>query len=232
MRIIPAIDIMDGEVVRLLRGDPDRKTVYGQDPVEIAREWERQGAHMLHVVDLDATLSLGYNTGIIREIARSVRIPVQAAGGLRSASAVDEMMGHAARAVVGTLALDGEILRDLAGRYGDRLVVSVDHDNGRVLTHGWQQDSGMELVPAINRFMEAGVTEFLVTNVSRDGTLAGPDLDGLALACGIDGSHVIASGGISGVSDVREVSRYGPHGVILGKALYEGRITIGEALRC
>lgn len=232
MKIIPAIDIMDGEVVRLLRGDPARKTIYGKDPVETAREWERQGAHMLHVVDLDATLSLGYNTGIIREIAGSVRIPVQAAGGLRSASAVAEMMGHAARAVVGTLALDGEILRDLAGRYGDRLVVSVDHDNGRVLTHGWRQDSGMELVPAINQFMEAGVTEFLVTNVSRDGTLAGPDLEGLALACGIDGSHVIASGGISGVSDVREVSRYGPYGVILGKALYEGRITIGEALSC
>ena len=232
MRIIPAIDIMDGEVVRLLRGDPARKTVYGKDPVETAREWERQGAHMLHVVDLDATLSLGHNTEMIQDVAGSVRIPVQAAGGLRSGPAVAGMLEHAARAVIGTLALDGEVLRELSGGYGDRLVVSVDHDNGRVVTHGWQQDSGMELVPAIRLFMEAGVTEFLVTNVSRDGTLAGPDLEGLALACGIEGSNVIASGGISGISDVREVSRYGPYGVILGKALYEGRITIGEALRC
>lgn len=232
MRIIPAIDIMGGEVVRLYRGDPHQKTVYGSDPVAAAREWERQGAHMLHVVDLDATLSLGNNTGMIRKVAGSVSIPVQAAGGLRTEAAVGEMLDHAERAVIGTLALDGTALRSLSGRYGDRLVVSVDHDNGRVVTHGWRQDSGMGLVPAINRFMEAGVTEFLVTNVSRDGTLAGPDLEGLALACGIKGSRVIASGGISGVSDVRAVSGYDPYGVILGKALYEGRITIGEALRC
>ena len=232
MRIIPAIDIMDGEVVRLLRGDPTQKTIYGKDPVETAREWESQGAHMLHVVDLDATLSLGCNTEIIQEVARSVHIPVQAAGGLRSETAVAGMLEHAARAVIGTLALEGEVLRDLSRRYGDRLVVSVDHDNGRVVTHGWRQDSGMELVPAVRLFMAAGVTEFLVTNVSRDGTLAGPDLEGLALACGIEGSNVIASGGISGASDVRDVSKYGPYGVILGKALYEGRITIREALRC
>lgn len=230
MRIIPAIDIMGGRVVRLLRGDPSKMTTYHDDPVAVAARWEKEGAHMLHVVDLDATLSLGSNAAAIRRIAGSVSVPVQAAGGLRTESMVDSMMRHADRVVVGTLALDRAALKRMAERYGERLVVSVDHDDGRVVSHGWQQDAGLRLVPAMESFVEAGASQFLVTNVSRDGTLEGPDLANLSRVCRI--SNVIASGGISGLDDVRAVARLEPYGVILGKALYEGLITIRGALLC
>ena len=231
MKIIPAIDIMEGEVVRLYRGDPARKTVYDGDPVATARRWAAQGAHMLHVVDLDATLSRGENRRIIREMASAVGIPVQAAGGFRSTEAVSEMLEDAERVVIGTLALNAEALEDLAGRFGQRLVVAVDHRDGSVVTHGWQQASGLGLEDAVRSFMMCGATQFLVTNVSRDGTLEGPDLDGLERICRIRGADTIASGGISGLGDVRAVSRLNPYGVILGKAMYEGLISIGEALR-
>ena len=179
---------------------------------------------------MDATLSLGSNAATIRRIAGSVSVPVQAAGGLRTESMVDSMMRHADRVVVGTLALDRAALKRMAERYGERLVVSVDHDDGRVVSHGWQQDAGLRLVPAMESFVEAGASQFLVTNVSRDGTLEGPDLANLSRVCHI--SDVIASGGISGLDDVRAVARLEPYGVILGKALYEGLITIRGALLC
>ncbi len=186
---------------------------------------------MLHVVDLDATLSTGRNnTEIIQDLAQSVSIPVQAAGGLRTEQAVSDMLEHTKRAVIGTLAFDKRALQSLSKKHGIRLVVSVDHDNGMVATHGWRRSSGIELIPAIKRFRSSGATEFLVTSISRDGTLAGPDMGNLISACGISGSNIIASGGISGASDVRTVLEHAPYGVILGKALYEGKVTIGEAL--
>ena len=223
MKIIPAIDIMEGQVVRLYRGDPSKKTVYGNDPAGMARRWEEQGAHMLHVVDLDATLSRGENRRTIREIAGAVSIPVQAAR---------DILDVADRAVIGTLALDADSLECLAGEFGRRLVVAVDHRNGRVLTHGWQRESRLGLERAVLSFMESGATQFLVTDVSRDGTLEGPDMEGLGTVCRIRGADTIASGGVSGVSDVRAISSLDPYGVILGKALYENMITIPEALQC
>ena len=232
MKIIPAIDIMEGQVVRLYRGDPSRKTVYGSDPAGVARRWEEEGAHMLHVVDLDATLSLGENRSTIREIAGAVSIPVQAAGGFRSVQAARDILDIVDRAVIGTLALDAESLERLAGEFGRRLVVAVDHRNGRVVTHGWQKESRLGLERAVLSFMESGATQFLVTDVSRDGTLEGPDMEGLGTVCRIRGADTIASGGVSGVSDVRAISSLNPYGVILGKALYESMITIPEALQC
>lgn len=231
MKIIPAIDIMEGEVVRLYRGDPARKTAYDSDPVATARRWAAQGAHMLHVVDLDAALSRGENRRIMREMAAAVSIPVQAAGGFRSVEAVAAMLEYAERVVIGTLALNAEALKDLAGRFGRRLVVAVDHRDGRVVTHGWQQASGLGLEGAVRGFMACGATQFLVTDVSRDGTLQGPDLEGLGKICRIRGADTIASGGVSGLDDVRAISSLNPYGVILGKAMYEGLLSIGEALR-
>jgi phosphoribosylformimino-5-aminoimidazole carboxamide ribotide isomerase len=232
MKIIPAIDIMDGQVVRLYRGDPSKKTVYGSDPVDMARRWEAQGAHMLHVVDLDATLSRGENRRTIRDIAGAVSIPVQAAGGFRSVQAAGDILDSVERVVIGTLALDTSALGSLAGKFGRRLVVAVDHRNGRVVTHGWQRESQLGLERAVLSFMESGATQFLVTDVSRDGTLEGPDMEGLGRMCRIRGADTIASGGVSGVSDVRVISSLDPYGVILGKALYENMITIPEALQC
>lgn len=230
MRIIPAIDIMDGKVVRLYRGDPLKKTTYGDDPVATAMRWERQGAHMIHVVDLDAALSRGNNADIIRDVAGAVSIPVQAAGGLRSQGMVADTLEYASRAVVGTLALDGDTLGVLVRRYGERLVVAVDYVDGRVATHGWRQDSGLDVYAALERFMGYGATQFLLTDISRDGTMSGPDLETLSRACRIRGADVMASGGISSLDDIRAVCRHDPYGIILGRAIYLGTITIPEAV--
>lgn len=232
MRVIPAIDIMDGQVVRLYRGDPKRKTTYHDDPVKIARRWEEQGADMIHVVDLDATLSLGSNIGVVRDIIKAVDIPVQAAGGLRDIEAVSAMLKHAQRVVIGTLAfVDMDALGTLT-HYGERLVVSVDHNNGSVMTHGWQQDSGAELFDTLERFGHMGITEFLITNVSTDGTLSGPDTERLRKACCMKGIHVIASGGVSDMADVISVYNMGAWGIILGRAIYDDIISVRGVVEC
>lgn len=230
LKIIPAIDVMGGEVVRLLRGDPKDKTVYYNDPISVAKQWESQGAHMLHVVDLDATLSLGDNTDIIQNMATSISIPIQVAGGRRSEDLVHDTLQYADRVVIGTLALDTKVLHKLVQMHDNRLVVSLDHKDGRIVSHGWQHTTDSMIIPTMESFVKLGVTQFLVTNVERDGTLSGPDLETLSEVCRI--SNVIASGGISGVKDVLHVTELSPYGVILGKALYEGLITIPEALAC
>lgn len=232
MRIIPAIDLMGGRVVRLYQGDPARATVYGDDPAGTARRWEAEGADMLHVVDLDAALGRGSNRGAVGEILGAVSVPVEVAGGLRSRELVEAAAGSAARVVVGTLAfrdrgLLGSLLRELGP---DRIVVSVDHLDGRVVVGGWKEDTGEPLLGAVSGFLEMGITEFLLTSVGRDGTLGGPELEHLGRACGL-GASVIASGGISGAGDVRLVRERGASGVILGRALYEGRLSVREAAR-
>ena len=231
MKVIPAIDIMGGQVVRLLKGDPKNKTVYSDDPADIAKRWEAEGADMLHVVDLDATLQRGSNYKIIKEIAGQISVPIQVAGGLRSREIIEDALGVSPRIVVGTIAFrDRGLLDGVAEKFGkERLVISVDHDNGTVMTHGWQQSAGVGMLDAVRDFAGRGFSEFLVTNVSRDGTLGGPDLDGLRAACRVPGIHVIASGGISNSSDVARVKECGAYGVILGKAMYDGKVSIGEA---
>ena len=231
MRVIPAIDIMGGEVVRLYKGDPAKKTVYSADPIGMARQWEAGGADMLHIVDLDATLGLGSNHGMITDVAAAVSLPVQVAGGLRDMGAVSAMAGVAQRMVIGTLAFgDKDALAGLLSRFGaDRIIVSVDHRAGSIVTHGWQRDAGVGLLGAIQEFVGMGVREFLLTDVGRDGTLEGPELDYLERACAMPGTRIIASGGISKPQDISDVRSRGASGVILGKALYDGRVTIREA---
>lgn len=231
MKIIPAVDLMGGQVVRLYRGDPDQKTVYSDDPVSVARDWQRQGADMLHLVDLDATLGSGSNLSLIQEIAAQASVPVEIAGGLRSGPDAAEAARHAERIVVGTMAFrDRPALERLAESMGTkRVVVSVDHVGGEVVIHGWQSGTGVRLLDAVRDFVLAGFSEFLLTDVSRDGTMRGPDLGFLEKACGIGGANVIASGGISSLADVQKVKERNAFGVILGKALYEGRVGIREA---
>ncbi|MGV7226597.1 MAG: 1-(5-phosphoribosyl)-5-[(5-phosphoribosylamino)methylideneamino]imidazole-4-carboxamide isomerase [Nitrosopumilus sp.] len=231
MKIIPAIDLMDGKVVRLYKGDPNQKTIYSENPVDIAKQWESAGADILHLVDLDATLGIGSNLEIIKKILEAVSIPVEVAGGLRDKSLVLEMAKLSERIVLGTLAFkDKTLLKSLLSELGsEKIVISVDHKDGEIVTHGWQQDSGIKLIPAINDFLEMGFTEFLLTNVSRDGTLEGPDLEFLEQACILPNTNIIASGGISNVADIPKVKEKNAFGVILGKALYEKKISIEEA---
>ena len=231
MKIIPAIDLMNGEVVRLYKGDPNQKTIYSDNPVEIAKKWEQNGADMLHIVDLDATLGMGSNLPIIKKIIENVSIPLEIAGGLRDELMVMDAAQIAKRVVLGTLAFkDQKTLKKLLEKLGhEKIVISVDHKEGEIVIHGWQKGTGIKLIDAINDFVAMGFTEFLLTDVNRDGTLEGPDLNFLEQACQLDNTNIIASGGISNVKDVIDVKEKNSYGVILGKALYENKISIQEA---
>ncbi len=231
MKIIPAIDLMNGQVVRLYKGDPKQKTVYSDNPIEIAKKWEANGADMLHLVDLDATLGIGSNLSLIKKILKEISIPVEVAGGLRDKSIVMDVAKISKRIVLGTLAFnDKPLLKTLLTELGsEKIVISVDHKDGKIVIHGWQKDTGISVLDAINDFLNMGFTEFLLTNVSRDGTLEGPDLEFLEQACRLSNVNVIASGGISNVIDVKDVKEKNAFGVILGKALYENKISIEEA---
>ena len=231
MKIIPAIDLMNGQVVRLYKGDPKQKTVYSDNPVEIAKKWEANGADMLHIVDLDATLGIGSNISIIKNILEEISIPVEVAGGLRDESLILDIVKISNRVVIGTLAFkDKELLKKLLLSLGsEKIVISVDHIDGEIVIHGWQDKTGIKLIDAIQEFLEMGFTEFLLTNVSLDGTMEGPDLKFLEQACNLNLTNVISSGGISNVDDIKDVKEKNAFGVILGKALYENKISIEEA---
>jgi phosphoribosylformimino-5-aminoimidazole carboxamide ribotide isomerase len=231
MKIIPAIDLMDGKVVRLYKGDPSKKTIYSDYPLEIAKKWQSAGADMLHLVDLDATLGRGSNFELLQNIAKSVSIPVQVAGGLRNEKIIENALEFAQRIVIGTLAFKEKIvLNKLLTTYGnERIVISVDHNDGLIVVNGWQQTTDISLIDAVNEFVKMGFTEFLSTNVNRDGTLQGPDLEWIQQINKIENINVIASGGISNIEDVAKVKEINPFGVILGKSLYENKISIEEA---
>jgi len=236
MKIIPAIDLMDGKVVRLYKGDPKNKTIYSENPIEIAKNWESAGADILHIVDLDATLGSGENLETIQEISKNTSLPLQVAGGLRSEEKISKVLDFASRVVIGTIAMQlkeseqDNILGNFINTFGnERIVISIDHIDGKIVTHGWQTNTGIDLYDATNEFVKYGFTEFLTTNVSKDGTLEGPDIESLKKICQIENCNVIASGGISKIQDITDVYQINPFGVILGKALYEGLVSIEEA---
>ena len=231
MKIIPAIDLMDGKVVRLYKGDPDKKTIYSEDPLAIAKKWEEYGADLIHVVDLDATLGIGSNLSIIKNILENISIPIEVAGGLRDEKLIRDVASISNRVVLGTIAFkDKELMKKLLSSLGkEKIVVSVDHKDGEIVTHGWQSGTGVSLNDALAEFLQMGFTEFLLTNVGRDGTMEGPDLENLENSCRLENANVISSGGISSIDDIQEVSKKNPFGVILGKALYENKVSIQEA---
>ena len=231
MKIIPAIDLMEGKVVRLYKGDPSKKTIYSENPLEIAKKCESAGADMIHLVDLDATLGNGSNFVLLKNIAESIKIPVQVAGGLRNEKIIEEALGFAQRVVIGTLAFkDKTVLDRLLKTHGnEKLVISVDHKDGLIVVNGWQQTTQISLIDAVNDFIKMGFSEYLSTSIVRDGTLKGPDLDPLKIVNESKNVNLIVSGGISNIGDVIKVKELNPFGVILGKALYENQITIEEA---
>lgn len=221
---------MDGKVVRLVKGDPKNKTIYSDNPVEIAKKWERAGADRIHVVDLDATLGSGSNLEIIKKIAQEIAIPIHAAGGLRNEEIISDALSFADKIVIGTFAFKNkENLSEILAKFGkEKFIISVDQINGKIVINGWRQSTGIELITGIKDFLKIGLSEFLLTSVERDGTLLGPDTGSLTKACKIKNAMIIASGGISDLKDVIDVKKCGVAGVILGKALYDGKISIEE----
>ncbi len=230
MKVIPAVDLLDGKVVRLVKGDPKNKIVYSEDPVGTARKWESEGADALHVVDLDATLTQGSNASIVKKITEEVRIPVQAAGGIRSFDLAQRLLKSVDRVVLGTLAYRepasvGKLVKEFGS---DRIVVAIDQVQGKVMIDGWRKSAEMNVHDAIEKFKEIDVRYFLLTSIDRDGTLLGPDTDMLSKACSAN-VNIIASGGISKNEDIVTVKQAGAYAVILGKALYDGKVDIKRA---
>jgi phosphoribosylformimino-5-aminoimidazole carboxamide ribotide isomerase len=229
MKVIPAIDIMCGSVVRLIRGNPANKIVYSNNAIEMAMKWKAAGADMLHVVDLDATLRTGVNNiEIITKLINDINIPVEVAGGIRSIDAVNEMFSrNAAKVVLGTMAYkEPSSIRWLARKKADKIIISIDQYNGRIMIDGWKESSGSGVDEALKLFLGMGIKEFLLTSIDKDGTLAGPDIVTLSHACSFPGAKIIASGGISSLEDTIRVRTAGCTSVILGKALYDGKVSV------
>lgn len=229
MKVLAAIDIMNGDVVRLTKGDQSTKKVYSNDPIQVAKKWAKDGADMLHVVDLDAALgNESSNLSIISEILDSVNIPIQIGGGIRNTAIFEKIvkMGFS-KIVVGTMAYRNvNELRLLSRNYGDKIVISLDEINGKVMIEGWKSSSNYKVEDAINKFNKLGISNFLLTSIIKDGTLLGPDIVTLNSINRDRKSKIIASGGISSLVDVLRVRSIGCDSVILGKALYEERLDI------
>jgi phosphoribosylformimino-5-aminoimidazole carboxamide ribotide isomerase len=234
--VYPAIDLRDGRCVRLREGDFARETVYGDDPLAMARQWEAAGAEWLHVVDLDgARAGFPVQLALVAAICRAVSIPVQVGGGLRDRAAVERVLAAgAARAIVGTVAVRaplecGAICRAHPGR----IAVGLDARDGRLRTAGWLEESGAGALQVAPRVAAMGAAAIVYTDIARDGTEAGPDLDGTRAVARAAGIPVIASGGVGRVDDVRRVAALVPDGVagvIVGRALYTGAVRLEDAL--
>jgi phosphoribosylformimino-5-aminoimidazole carboxamide ribotide isomerase len=233
--LYPAIDISEGKAVRLVRGDFNEKTVYEDSPLEAARAWVEAGARFLHVVDLDGARS-GSPKSLhhLEQITSELHVPVQYGGGLRSLPAVrDALRAGAERVILGTAAFnDIDFLDDVLGAYRERVIVSVDTRGGNVSTSGWQETTQMPAEAVIERLQNRGVRSFVYTNVDRDGMLEGPDLDEVRRIAAVVRGRWLYSGGIGSIDDLvalANLRQVNLGGVIVGKALYEGRFTIAEA---
>jgi phosphoribosylformimino-5-aminoimidazole carboxamide ribotide isomerase len=232
--LYPAIDIADGKAVRLVQGDFDAATVYAESPLDAARTWVQAGARYLHVVDLDgARTGTPQNLDHVERIARELGVPVQVGGGLRSVDAVRDVVGAGAtRVVLGTAAFtDVDFLDEVVAEFGERTVVSVDTRGGFVSTAGWTETTDLPAAEVIGRMQDRGVRSFVFTDVDRDGMLDGPDIDGVRRVADVVRGRFMYSGGIGSRADLVALARLRQvnlAGVIVGKALYEGRFTIAE----
>jgi len=235
MEIIPAVDLMDGKVVRLVRGDPRTLKAYEHfgDPITVAKRWERQGADAIHIIDLDAALDRGNNLKTIEKIARAVNKPVQVGGGIRSLETAQRLLKTGIdRIILGSLAFkETHTLATLLKDYGpERIVVALDHSDDEVMIRGWRATTKLSVDEALASFLGFKVELFLVTSIARDGTLMGPDYSTLAKVCNHPGIDVFAAGGIGSLEDLAALRRTGVRGVVIGKALYEGLFSLKEAL--
>lgn len=236
MLILPAIDLRQGRCVRLYQGKLEAETIYSSDPVAVARGWASRGARWLHVVDLDGAFAgRSRNLEVIVAIIKEVGIPVQVGGGIRSLESLEAVLSAgAARAVLGTIAVSNpEVVAEAVERFGEQVVVGIDSRDGQVAVEGWAATVELDAIDFARNMAALGVKRTVFTDISRDGTLKGPNIGairGMALQGGL---KVIASGGIATLDDLcalRELEDAGVEGAILGRALYNGNFTLEEAL--
>ena len=235
MIVFPAVDIQGGKAVRLRRGDFDDATVFGDDPVELARQWQREGAQALHVVDLDAARTGELvNLEIVERIIKAVDVPVQYGGGIRTAKSLALVAGIGAHwCVVGTAALTAtDIIDEALDWLGERLVVGLDCTDGMVATHGWQERSQMSAIRFSKILTDRGVRRVVYTDTARDGMLGGPNLLGLRDLAEVSPLEIVLAGGVGLLDDLRRLKKLDAPtvvGVIVGRALYENAFTLRQA---
>lgn len=236
MLVLPAVDIRGGRCVRLIQGDAARERTYGDDPAAAARRWEAAGAPYLHVVDLDGAFAgRPVNDAVITRLIAAVRVPVEVGGGIRGLDVIEHLLDHgAARVILGTAAVTSpELLEAACARFGDRVAVAIDARGGVVVTHGWVAATAERAVSAATRVARAGARRIIYTDTNRDGMLAGPDLAAFEEVLRAVDIPVIASGGVASVDDVRRFRALEPaglEGVIVGRALYEGRMHLEDLI--
>ncbi len=235
MLIIPALDLRHGRCVRLYQGDPNRETVFSDDPVEVARLWEEQGAGLLHLVDLDGAFSgCSSNTTAVSVISETISIPFQLGGGIRSREAVEAALAAGAgRVILGTAAVEQpQLCRELAEEYRGQILIGIDARDGMAAVKGWTEASSVPARDLACRVEQWGIKEIIYTDIRRDGTLSGPDIKGLEELLEATSLKVTMSGGISSLKDLLELKPFTGRvkGVIIGQALYTNRFTLPEAI--
>jgi phosphoribosylformimino-5-aminoimidazole carboxamide ribotide isomerase len=237
MQLIPAIDLLGGKIVRLTRGEAKTAKTYEKEfgtPVEAAKRWRDEGAGKLHIIDLDAAFSIGDNHAVIAEVAKSVTLPIQVGGGIRNYETAEKLLQTGATQVIlGALAFsDPPVIRKIQQKFGlDSVIVALDNKDGQIMVEGWQTSTAMTVDDALEKYSTLGVHRFLITSIAQDGMLSGPDLQTLSAATQYIGAKIIAAGGIGSIGDLAALKEIGVEGAVIGKALYEGRFTLKEAIQ-
>ncbi|QIZ10541.1 1-(5-phosphoribosyl)-5-[(5-phosphoribosylamino)methylideneamino]imidazole-4-carboxamide isomerase [Priestia megaterium] len=233
LTIYPAIDMRGGNCVRLLQGDYDQETIYGNSPFDMAKSFAADGADWIHMVDLDgAKDGKRVNDRFVIEAANKLDVKIQIGGGIRSEEDIIHYLENGVdRVIIGSIAVSNpEFAIEMIKKYGGKIAVGIDAKNGYVATHGWLDTSELKAVDLGKRFAEAGAETFIFTDIATDGTLAGPNIAAVCEMAEVTGKNVIASGGVSSLADLKAIAKNGISGAIVGKALYENRFTLKEAL--
>lgn len=235
MLIIPAIDIKNGNCVRLLQGDPDKETVYSNNPIDMAKKFQDEGAELIHVVDLDGAFQGNpMNFKVVSDIASSISIPIEIGGGIRNIETIEKYLDTGiTRIILGTILLDDKI-QEFVSKYPDNIIAGIDAKDSIVATHGWQQESKISDLVFIKKLKSIGIKDIIYTDIATDGMLVGPNITSMTrILDEVDGIGLIASGGVSSMEDIVKLSELrdkGLIGCIVGKAIYEGKVELNKAL--
>ena len=237
MQLIPAIDLMNGKIVRLTRGEAKTAKIYETEfgtPVEAAKRWQDEGASKLHIIDLDAAFALGDNHSVIAQVAKHVKLPIQVGGGIRSYETVEKLFETGiTQVILGALAFsDPSAIGKIQKKFGsESVIVALDNKDGLVMVEGWKTATAMTVEDALEKYTGLGVRRFLITSIDQDGMLSGPDLPTLSQATLFPNAKIVAAGGIGSIGDLVALKEIGVEGAVIGKALYEKRFTLKDALQ-